>query len=279
MSFDPITEDQRYFDSDYPTTMFPVKFFSNGFKLLGTFLIAEGEGPHKTIILLHGYPGNETNLDLAHVLRRAGYNVFIFHYRGMWGSEGIFSWSNCLDDVHAAIEFVTTEESIDNYRVDASKIILAGHSMGGFAAYRTGCDYSEINNLISFAGFNFGFFAKLAASDQEYYELSLERMERDANIFSNIKPQKLLDEMITCADNFDLINFAEELSKKNILCITAKYDSLAPAEIHAIPLAKAIRKFNPSKFVDIILDSGHSFSNSRIKLSRAIVNWLNKITF
>lgn len=57
----------------------------------GLIYIASGAGPHPTVILLHGYPGNEKNLDLAQSLRREGWNVLFFHYRGAWGSEGEFS--------------------------------------------------------------------------------------------------------------------------------------------------------------------------------------------
>jgi predicted alpha/beta-fold hydrolase len=43
---------------------------------------AAGEGPHPTLLLLHGFPGNEQNLDLAQAARRAGWNVLTLHYRG-----------------------------------------------------------------------------------------------------------------------------------------------------------------------------------------------------
>jgi pimeloyl-ACP methyl ester carboxylesterase len=52
------------------------------------FYLAGGPGPHPTIVLLHGFPGNEQNLDLAQSIRRAGWNVLTLHYRGAWGSPG-----------------------------------------------------------------------------------------------------------------------------------------------------------------------------------------------
>jgi pimeloyl-ACP methyl ester carboxylesterase len=279
MLVDPVIEDNIHSSSDYPPTMMPLKLFSAGYKLLGTFLIAAGEGPHKTVILLHGFPGNETNLDIAHALRRAGWNVLIFHYRGLWGSEGKFSWSNCLEDVHSAIDFVMSDESAERFRIDPNKIVLAGHSMGGFAALRTSVDYPELKYIASFAGFNFGYFAKLISANSEFYDLSLERMQDNAEIFSNINPSKLLDEMITCSDNFDLINFADELAQKCILCIKAKYDTLAPAEIHSKPLLNALKKNGAKRLIGLEIESGHSFSDSRIKLTQMLINWLDKINF
>ena len=47
-----------------------------------------GAGRRPTVVLLHGLPGNEKNLDLAQAIRRAGWNVVTFNYRGSWGSPG-----------------------------------------------------------------------------------------------------------------------------------------------------------------------------------------------
>ena len=55
------------------------------------FFLAAGEGPKPTMLLLHGLPGNARNFDLAQAVRRAGWNVLTFPYRGAWASEGTFS--------------------------------------------------------------------------------------------------------------------------------------------------------------------------------------------
>ena len=60
-------------------------------KLLATLYSAGGEGPHPTVLLLHGIPGCEQNLDLAQAFRRAGFHVMTFHYSGSWGSSGNYS--------------------------------------------------------------------------------------------------------------------------------------------------------------------------------------------
>ena len=57
-----------------------VVFYSHGSKLLGGFYRAAGETPRPTVILLHGVPGVEKNLDLAYALRDAGWNCLYFHY-------------------------------------------------------------------------------------------------------------------------------------------------------------------------------------------------------
>src|SRR5271154_1397645 len=73
--------------------------YSDGSRLMGIFLLASGVETHRTVILLHGFPGYEQNMDLAQALRRDGWNVLAVHYRGAWGSEGSFSFKHCMQDV------------------------------------------------------------------------------------------------------------------------------------------------------------------------------------
>ncbi|MEO6228194.1 MAG: hypothetical protein ABIO61_10130 [Thermomonas sp.] len=69
---------------------------SHGAKLNALMYVAAGAKPHPTVILLHGFPGNERNLDLAQDIRRAGWNVLYFNYRGAWGTPGDFSFANSI---------------------------------------------------------------------------------------------------------------------------------------------------------------------------------------
>src|SRR5512140_2251771 len=85
-------------DQAAPAAMESMDIASHGSDMHGIVYLAEGPGPHPTVILLHGFPGNEQNLDLAQSIRRAGWNVLFFHYRGSWGSQGNFSFANSIDD-------------------------------------------------------------------------------------------------------------------------------------------------------------------------------------
>ena len=71
-TYDPATMDKTVADSVHPPAMVELAFESNGHRVNGLMYLAQGAGPHPTVILLHGYPGNERNLDLAQALRRAG---------------------------------------------------------------------------------------------------------------------------------------------------------------------------------------------------------------
>ena len=113
----------------FPAGLDGVIFHSHGCKLLGGFYRAPGETPRPTVVLLHGIPGVEKNLDLASALREAGCNVLYFHYRGCWGSEGEYTITGQLADVRAATDWVLGQACVDGSRVG-----LVGYSLGGYMA-------------------------------------------------------------------------------------------------------------------------------------------------
>ena len=90
---------------DFPPTMDSPDIMSHGSRLNAIIYVAAGSEAHGTVLLMHGFTGNEQNLDLAYVIRRAGWNVLFSHYRGSWGSTGTFSFSNALEDTQAALDF------------------------------------------------------------------------------------------------------------------------------------------------------------------------------
>jgi dipeptidyl aminopeptidase/acylaminoacyl peptidase len=106
-----------------------VIFESGGERLLGTLFLARGDGPRPAALILHGIPGIEKNYDLAHTLRDAGWNSLIFHYRGSWGSGGRYSIAGLPADVRAATDLLCAEPA-----VDADRLVVIGHSLGGWAA-------------------------------------------------------------------------------------------------------------------------------------------------
>ena len=88
-------------DKEFPAALAVVSFSSHGVDLDATLYLASGRGPHGAVVLLHGLPGYEVNGDLAQAIRRAGWNVLLFHYRGMWGAGGAFSFSSAIDTAEA----------------------------------------------------------------------------------------------------------------------------------------------------------------------------------
>lgn len=277
MKFDPVIHDIKNIDPGFPPAMLPLVFQSKSSKILATLFQANGAGPHKTILLLHGFPGNETNFDLAHVLRRAGYNVFVFHYRGLWESEGKFGWKNSIEDVESAFNFIDKLSLDKNNRIYSDEFIIIGHSMGGFAGLMNAHKNSKVKKAAFLAGFNFGLFAEMIKQNEMLKNISIERLKPNTQFVNDVSAEDLLKEMIDNAFEFNLLNYSEALSQKKILMIGAKYDQLAMTEIHHEPLKKILSQSNKSNLTEYIFESGHSFSDKRILLANKVVDWLNEV--
>jgi len=65
-----------------------------------------GSRTSPTIVICHGLPGNEKNLDLAQAARRAGWNAVTCNHRGSWGSPGNFRFAQNREGAAAVLEYL-----------------------------------------------------------------------------------------------------------------------------------------------------------------------------
>ena len=121
-------------DKVHPATAIPFAMPTHGVRINAILFAAAGAGPHPTVILLHGVPGNDPNFDIARAIQRAGWNVLTFHYRGSWGSPGRYSFTHCREDGEAAVAWLRAPATSADYGIDPNRIVVIGHSMGGFVA-------------------------------------------------------------------------------------------------------------------------------------------------
>src|SRR5580700_7367479 len=110
---------------------------SHGETINGIAYVAAGAGEHPAVVLLHGLPGNEKNLDLAQAMRRAGWTVVTFNYRGSWGSPGVYSFKGNLQDAAAVLAYLRTPDVAAKLQIDPAHMVLMGHSMGGWVTAAT----------------------------------------------------------------------------------------------------------------------------------------------
>src|SRR5690348_12160543 len=140
-------------DARFPAHNQQLLIPSHGFGMNALLFVASGKGPHPTVILMHGLPGNERNLDLAQAMRRAGWDVLTFTYRGAWGSPGEFSIGGSIDDTAAALDFARSPDGAA-LGIDPKHIVLAGHSMGGATAALTAANAQGLDGLILLDAWN-----------------------------------------------------------------------------------------------------------------------------
>jgi hypothetical protein len=150
--------------------------------------------------------------------------------------------------------------------------------MGGLSALLNSVRFDDIKNICAIAPFNIGIFGQLIITSEEIKKHSSERMQQAKNFVNCPNPEKLLEEMIKHKNDWNLINYAEKLSQKNLLIISAKYDTTASIELHHKPLIGAL-KLADSNVKEFILDTGHSFSDKRIQLMKLISDWISQIKF
>lgn len=276
MQFKKLYEDPVIGEFEFPPDSIAVVINSSGKNLYGVLYTVAGRDPHPAMVLLHGFPGTEKNLDMAHAFRRAGWNTLVFHYRGSWGSEGCFSFQNVLDDVKAAIEFVKSEETAQKYRIDRNNIVLLGHSMGGFATLLTAADNMDIKAYVAIAPFDFGAMGKSSEKDDKALRFLQEMFKECIIPLKGTTVEELINEAIANSDKWSFVNNAEKLANQKLLLIAAKKDNLSIPELHYYPLLNKMLKYNTENFEYIMLDSDHSFQDKRILLTEIIESWLEK---
>ncbi|MBN1540297.1 MAG: alpha/beta fold hydrolase [Candidatus Thermoplasmatota archaeon] len=269
---DPVTDDLQVDDEITPPGLEHLYIDSQGSGMLGVMFTVRGKGPHPTAVILHGFPGHERNLDLAHVLRRAGWNSVVFHYRGAWGSEGSFTFSHMLEDVRSCLSYLRSDKW--KYIVDRERITLIGHSMGSWAAFMTAAKDPGIRQVASFAGFNLGAM-KVFLMDDEILRMAVTAVfEELSRPLKGADPPRLIHEIVENGDRWDMNGIVEKLKGKRILMIGASRDQVAVPEIHHLPTSLELKKTCGDNARVLEIDSDHNFSDRRIELSRTVVDWL-----
>jgi pimeloyl-ACP methyl ester carboxylesterase len=140
-------------DAAHPAKMTVLHIPSHGVLINGIAYQPAGAGLHPTLIICHGLPGNEKNLDLAQAVRRAGWNAITFNYRGSWGSPGAYRFAQNLEDADAVLAYLRDPANATRLGIDTQRIALAGHSMGGWVVAHTAAhDHALIGAILISAG-------------------------------------------------------------------------------------------------------------------------------
>lgn len=260
-------------DASYPANNKQLLISSHGSEMNALILLASGDGPKPTLLLLHGLPGNERNFDLAQAIRRAGWNVLTFTYRGAWGSQGEFSIANAVEDARVALAFLHSQEAAQNYRVDRTRIVVSGHSMGGFAAAMIGAADEELAGVVLIDAWNVGTASEqIATTGAAGRAAFIAEMYDLGRALQGATADSLADEVIT-SSGWNLLSKSSGLASKPLLTVYAT-EGLA-AENRA--LSEAVRRQSGSRVQAIEIDSDHSFADRRIALAAAVVRWLEAL--
>lgn len=239
---------------------------SGGVGMNAVLFQAAGAGPHATVILTHGLPGNERNLDLAQAIRRCGWDVLTFTYRGAWGSPGDFSISNAMEDAVAALDFARSPEGA-KFGIDGRHIVLAGHSMGGATAFMTAAGATGLDGLIILDAWN---IAGDAGTDRAKLVAGFDDF---GNSLHGATPETVADEILGRGRTWDLPANAARLAKLPILTVTAKYGGAGENKA----TTAALRATGNRRLTAIELATDHPYSDHRMELAAIVTGWLQKL--
>lgn len=216
----------------HPASMDEIRIPSQGARLNGLIYLAAGTGPHPVAVFLHGYPGNERNLDLAQAVRRAGYDAVYFDYRGSWGTGGDFSFQHSLEDVAAALAWVHAPENAAKYHLDPDRIALVGHSMGGWLALMASEREPTNTCVAALAAWNWGWLAKRFGEHPGERRETLAYLEATTDSASGpirAKADNLIREMTDRADAWDYLTHTAAQRDRAVFLAAAAVDGSALA--------------------------------------------------
>jgi uncharacterized protein len=265
-------------DKTNPAAMQTFQLPSHGALLNAFVYVAAGVGPHPTVILLHGFPGNERNLDLAQSIRRAGWNVLYFNYRGSWGSPGDFSFTHCIEDAQSAIEYLRDDTKAAKLRSDPNTIVLIGHSMGGFVALQTGALDRDIKAVVTISAADLGTnrVPGVPADQRDLFAKGLARGLAAEGMapLAGVSPEMLASEVLANADKWNFVVLAPKFATRPLLVITSDDGLTAPND----GFVDAAKKSGNREVNTVHIPTDHSYSDHRIALQQTVLDWLARLT-
>jgi pimeloyl-ACP methyl ester carboxylesterase len=259
-------------DSAHPARLAEIAFPSAGDRLNGLLYVAAGAGPHPVVLLLHGSPGNERNLDVAQALRRAGRTVLYFDYRGNWGSGGTFSRAHALEDVAAALAWVRSPAVARQFALDTTRIALVGHSMGGWLALMAAAADPQVSCVGALDARNVGAYGRRMRGDPAAESAFV---AANGPLTAPGGPYRVPDggaalvaEMKANAERWDVWARAPALRDRAVLLVGSTFGADQDSLVAALDRAGARRVTARAWRTD------HSFSDRRVALTRAVLGWL-----
>ena len=254
-------------DTKNPARMEVLHVPSGGVEINGLAYLSAGPGPKPTLVICHGWPGNEKNLDLAQAVRRAGWNAITFNYRGSWGSPGAFRFANNPEDARAVLEYLRDPARSKALGIDPERIAIAGHSMGGWVSALVGGSDPRLIGTALISAANMGEVGKLPRPD------AVNRAAGSTETLAGTSPEIMADELIARSTAFDFRAAASGLVPKPLLALTSN-DGLAP---HTDALIAAVRAGGGGQVTAAHVATDHSWSDRRIELQARIIRWLEML--
>jgi pimeloyl-ACP methyl ester carboxylesterase len=260
-------------DAAHPSKNEAVWVPSHGVAINGVMLLAPGLAPHPTALLIHGLPGNEQNLDLAQALRRQGFNVLTFHFRGSWGSPGAFSMAGGVEDSDAALKFLEDPANAATFHIDLKHLVVIGHSYGGFCATRVATNHPELAALVLLAPWDPSETIGPFRSAQDLPSVAHQAFDDVDGRLGGVRDIDLARELLAPGFDWRLASHVEALKNLPLLLVTATDDT---QDDQGEALSAGLKKVAATKVTASRMTTDHPFSDHRIALQALVSRWLKQ---
>lgn len=246
---------------------------SHGAGMNALLFHAAGPEPKPLVVLLHGLPGNGRNLDLAQAIRRAGWSVLTFSYRGAFGSPGTFSIAHAAEDADATMAFLRAPGIAARYGIDPARIVLGGRSMGAFAALLHARHDPDLAGLVLLDAGNIGKRGADARAKKVPAATVAKGFDDLGNILIGATADTLAAEFLAAPPRWDMRTDVSGLRSTPLLAVGAS-EALGA---DTAEIADAVRAAGNARVTARTMTTDHSFADHRIALAAAIVDWLGTL--
>src|SRR3972149_2335304 len=221
----------------------------SGVLLKGKFYAVEGEGIFPTVILLHGFPGNENN----------------------------------LSDIDAAFRYLRQYENVNKYKIDTSLIYLGGWCHGGGLGLAYAVNHPEIHSVFSIAGSDQSvFFSEYVSNPEMKKMIDKSFAETTAKGITRFEdgaaPHEVaeggIDKMIS---SLDIKKNAATLALKNILLIGGWDDIQTTMEKFILPLYRALQTEKAQNVTIKAFQDDHYFGKTKNAVAQTVTEWIKAV--
>ena len=238
-----------------------------------------------TVVFTHGFPGGavgktgfESRKALIGSLLTLGFGAVEFNYVGSWANSGEFTWFGGVNDVEAVVRFLRTLDAAA-LGLDASNIVLVGHSYGGWVALTTAGRDSKLRCVAGLASSDLGKTGELARTDKTFRNDRIAMYEEVLNasppMVRAVSATSLVDDAAAHVAPWSLINQTSLLSEKQLLLVAAEKDTLTPTDAYFHPLVDALKRVGATSLRTAVINGAdHNFRQHRSELDAVVLNWI-----
>ncbi len=218
------------------------------------------------VIVFHGIPGNETNIDLAYALRENGFAVVTPNYNGCWGSKGDYRIETIPGNAETVFEEVFSAEFLQKWNIDEDRIGVVGHSLGGWVSLISPKISPKIKGIVALDP-----LADFTARDDA---MLMKVMESFAVPLHNVTPEELMTGWKWASVHWNPRDTIQFLNGRFLMMVSASGDDAFPlVPVHEVFSIGKKHASNPSYWA---IASDHSFISERPRMREIVIEYLKR---